>query len=87
MHYENQATLFIRMLTEAYEAHLSRRASELSHQHRASAVRFQNRQISTLNEFLRGMELLDTDHLTAPDPQTNGPDDHAQRKGWRMQPG
>jgi hypothetical protein len=50
-------------------------------------VRFQNRQISTLNEFLRGMDLLDTDHLTVADPQTNGPDDRDEQTGWRMQPG
>jgi|GEM_PF-3961946 len=58
---ENQATLFIRLLTEAYDDHLSQRSADLSVQHKTSADRFKARQFSALNQFMRAMEPADSD--------------------------
>lgn len=63
---ENQATVFIRLLTQAYEAHLEQRSANLSVQHKISADKFKQRQMSALKQFMHAMEPLDSVHLMAP---------------------
>lgn len=63
---ENQATMFIRLLTQAYDAHISQGYANFSVQHKASADRFKSQQLSALNQFLSAMEPVDHVHLMAP---------------------
>ena len=56
---QNSATMFIRLLTEAYEADRRAREAKLSEQHRALAERFRHQQMAALHKFREAMEPLD----------------------------
>lgn len=56
---QNAATLFIRLLTEAYEADRLVREARLSAHHRALAERFKQQQMSALQKFRAASEPLD----------------------------
>lgn len=60
---ENSAALFIRLLTEAYEADRLVRGTEASARYKAQANRFQHQQPAALHHFRAALEPLDCAQL------------------------
>lgn len=60
---ENSAALFIRLLTEAYEADRRLHNSKASARNKAQADRFKHRQLEALHEFRAALEPLDCAQL------------------------